>query len=46
MLGKAGQEQRMEDTAGLFCGQRRNNSGGGKDTQKPLRQVFKLYAVG
>ena len=30
----------------LLCGQRWNNSGGGKDTQKPLRQVFKLYAVG
>lgn len=30
----------------FLCGQRRNDGGGGKDTQKPLRQVFKLYAVG
>lgn len=30
----------------LLCGQRRNDSRGGKGTQKPLRQVFKLYAVG
>ena len=30
----------------LLCGQRRNDSSGGKGTQKPLRQVFKLYAVG
>lgn len=30
----------------FLCGQRRNDGGGGKGTQKPFRQVFKLYAVG
>ncbi len=30
----------------LLCGQRRNDGGGGKGTQKLLRQVFELYAVG